>query len=160
MNQKYLILFSWSGLVVSLDQLTKRWVVLQFPEGFSKPLLGQWLSLIHKRSEGFAFLRNATPTIHEIVFIGVPVFALVLIVLIYIKLRDEQMLTSLALTSILGGAVGNLIDRIQFGYVVDFIGIRLGSWGHLPSLNIADCAILFGLALFVNTLRQERKRLT
>jgi len=66
------------------------------------------------------------------------------------------MLTSLALTSILGGAVGNMIDRFEFGPVLDVIELKLGS-GSIAPLNIADIAIIVGVGIvFVNTLIQQR----
>ena len=87
----------------------------------------------------------------EVFVIGIPIFALILIVLIFIKLNDGQMLTSLVLTSILGGAVGNLIDRIQYGYVVDFVDLHFGESFHFPPFNIADCSILVGVAIMSYT---------
>lgn len=67
------------------------------------------------------------------------------------------MLTSIALTSILGGALGNMIDRFEYGPVLDVFQIRLGSWGSSP-FNLADLAILVGVGIvFLNTLRQQSR---
>ena len=159
MKQKYLILFSLSGLVLTCDQLTKHYVLAHFPLGVDYPVIPGLLSLLHVHNNGFAFglLQKAPPSLQEVFFIGIPVFALVLIVLIFIKLRDNQMLTSVALTTILAGAIGNLIDRIQYGHVVDFIDIHWWQAFHFPPFNIADCSIILGvLLMFVNTIRQER----
>ena len=74
-----------------------------------------------------------------------------------IKLRDDQMGTSIALTSILGGATGNLIDRLQHGYVIDFLKFETGGTLKVAAFNIADLSIMAGVVLmFVVTLRQER----
>jgi signal peptidase II len=159
MKQKYLILFSLSGFILSCDQLTKHLVHSKLAPGVRHWLIPGLMSLSHTRNAGFAFglLEKVPQSLQEVFFIGIPVFALILIVLIFIKLQDNQMLTSLALTSILGGATGNLLDRIQYGYVIDFLDFHLGSSIKLPAFNIADFAIIAGVALmFYNTLRQER----
>lgn len=158
MKQKYLILFSLSGLVLSCDQLTKYFVHTHLPLGEARSVIPGLVALVYTRNNGFAFgmLQKAPPSLQEIFFIGVPVFALILIVLIFIKLRDNQMLTSIALTTILAGAIGNLVDRLQYGFVIDFLDIFWGS-AHLPPFNIADCSIIIGvLLMFINTLKQER----
>jgi len=158
MKQKYLILFSLSGLVLSLDQLTKHYIHSTFAlnEGFS--VLESFLRLTYTRNNGFAFglLQKAPASMQDIFFIGVPIFALILIVLIFIKLQDNQLLTSIALTTILGGAVGNLIDRLQYGYVIDFIDVHWKESLHVPTFNVADCSIIVGvIIMFINTLLQE-----
>ena len=158
MKQKYLILFSLSGLVLCLDQLTKHFVHSRFALGQGHDLIPSVLALTYTRNNGFAFglLQKAPASLQQIFFIGVPVFALILIVLIFIKLQDNQMLTSLALTTILGGAIGNLIDRLQYGYVIDFINVHWRDSFHMPAFNIADCSIIVGvLIMFFNTLMQE-----
>ncbi len=159
MKQKYLILFSLSGFILSCDQLTKHLVHSKLAIGVRHWLIPGFMSLSHTQNPGFAFglMQKVPPSLQDVFFIGIPVFALILIVLIFIKLQDNQMLTSLALTSILGGATGNLLDRIQYGYVIDFLDFHLGSSVKLPAFNIADFAIIAGVALmFYNTLKQER----
>lgn len=158
MKQRYLILFSLSGLVLSLDQLTKHFIHSTFQLDAKLPLLSPLFGFHYTRNNGFAFglLQKAPASLQEIFFIGVPVFALILIVLIFIKLQDNQMLTSIALTTILGGAVGNLIDRLQYGYVIDFIDLHWRERFHFPTFNVADCSIIVGvLIMFINTLMQE-----
>lgn len=160
MKQKYLILFSLSGLVLCLDQLTKHWVISRFSLNVSHSIVPALFSLVHTHNNGFAFglLQKAPPSLQDVFFIGVPVFALVLILLIFIKLQDDQVLTSVALTTILAGAVGNLIDRLQYGYVVDFLDFHLQDYFHFPPFNIADCSIIIGvLLMFVNTLISEKQ---
>jgi signal peptidase II len=160
MKQKYLILFSLSGFILSCDQLTKHLVHGHIAPGVRHWLIPGLVSLAHTRNAGFAFglMEKVPPSLQEVFFIGIPVFALILIVLIFIKLQDNQMLTSLALTSILGGATGNLLDRIQYGYVIDFLDFHLGPSVKLPAFNIADFAIIAGVALmFYNTLRQQKQ---
>lgn len=159
MKRKYLILFSLSGLVLCLDQLTKFIVRTKLELNHESSLIPGFLKLVYLQNNGFAFgfLQAAPASIQDIFFIAIPVFALILIVMIFIKLRDDQMATSLALTSILGGATGNLIDRLQYGYVIDFLKFETGSRLNMAAFNVADISIMAGVILmFVATLRQER----
>ncbi len=159
MKQKYLILFSLSGLVLCVDQLTKFIVRTKLVVNEEFELVPKFVKLVYLQNNGFAFgfLKAAPATLQDIFFIAIPVFALILIVLIFIKLRDDQMATSIALTSILGGATGNLIDRLQYGYVIDFLKIETGGTLKVAAFNVADLSIMTGVILmFVVTLRQER----
>jgi signal peptidase II len=155
-SQKYLILLSLSGFIVCLDQWSKHMaLVLLQPENTHR-LLGGILEFVLVRNTGFGFglVSQAPAPLDKLFFVGVPVFALVLIVLIFIKLQDDQLMTSVALAVIFSGAVGNLIDRVQHGYVIDWLRFRLGEWGS-PALNFSDLSIAFGLILvFVAVLRQ------
>lgn len=158
MKRKYLILFSLSGLVLSCDQLAKHLIHAHFALNESRTLLSSLFTLKYTRNNGFAFgiLQRAPASLQDIFFIGVPIFALILIVMIFIKLQDDQMLTSVALTTILGGAVGNLVDRLQYGYVIDFLDFHYKDVFHLPPFNIADCSIVVGVAMmFLNTFLQD-----
>lgn len=117
------------------------------------------MRFVNIENNGFAFglLKKAPNHLQDIFFIAVPIFALILILLIFIKLRDGQMLTSLALTCILGGAVGNLLDRLKFGFVIDFLDIHYKDTYHLPPLNVADISIVIGVAMmFYGTMKQTQ----
>ena len=84
-----------------------------------------------------------------------------MILLIFIKLQNEQMLTSVALSSILAGAVANLVDRIVYGYVIDFIELQWNGNVFLPLFNLADLSILSGVFLmFISTILQGGKRVS
>lgn len=162
MKLKYLILFSLSGLVVALDQLTKNLAYLNLVPGEEIPLVGNLLRLELSRNSGFAFglILRAPDSVRDVFFVGIPVFALVLIVMIFIKLQDDEMLTSVALTTLLAGALGNLIDRVQYGHVLDILSLRLGSF-EFPPFNLADISIIIGVILMViNTFRRMRMRST
>jgi signal peptidase II len=159
MKRKYLILFSLSGLILAADQWSKLFVSSHYPPGYRREILSSWLVLAHSQNSNFAFgaFESAPRSLQELFFIGVPVFALMLIVLIFIKLQDDQMLTSVALSTILAGAVGNLVDRVQYGFVTDILEVRLAGHLFLPLFNLADLSILTGVFLmFVNTLVQGR----
>lgn len=160
MKQRYLILLSFSGLVLSLDQLSKHLVRRFLPIGSETEWIPGLLSVTHMHNTGFAFglLAEAPAPLEEIFLVGIPVFALILIIMIFIRLRDDRPMTSLSLTCIFAGAIGNLVDRIKGGYVVDFIDLHLGSVVNLPTCNFADLSIVAGvLLLFYNTLVQGRE---
>lgn len=159
MKRKYLILFSLMGLILSLDQWTKHLVQGGVAPGSRTPLLPGLLSLVHVHNSGvaFGFLRRVPIPFEDVFFVGIPVFALVLILLIFIKLQDNQVPTSVALTTILGGAMGNLIDRIRQGYVTDFLDLHFGEAFHFPPFNVADCSIIMGVVImFIVTLIHQR----
>jgi signal peptidase II len=161
MKQRYLILFSLSGLILALDQLLKTLVQSAWPLQSERSLIPGFLTGVYKQNNGFAFgfLQQAPKELQEIFFIAVPIFALVLIVLIFIKLQDNQMTTSVALTTIFSGAIGNLVDRIKHGYVVDFLQFHWQGKTFLPVFNLADISILLGVVLmFANTLRQQNSK--
>ena len=168
MKQRYLILFSLSGLILSVDQLFKHAVQMawQTPQGLGTvvhPLIPGFLSGVLKQNNGFAFglLQHLPLPFQELFFIAVPIFALVLIILIFIKLQDNQMLTSVALTTLFSGAVGNLMDRLKYGYVVDFLQFQFGSKNILPVFNLADISILVGVILmFINALKHNGQRIS
>ncbi len=160
MKRKYLILFSLSGFVIALDQFTKNLAYARLTPGEEHPILGGLLTFTRTHNTGFAFglISRAPDSLKDVFFIGIPVFALVLIVLIFIKLQDDQMVTSVALTTLLAGAIGNLIDRVQYGHVLDFVRINfLGM--QIPPFNVADCSIIIGVVLMIlNTLGTGRTR--
>lgn len=158
MRKKYLILFSLSGLILTCDQLTKHLVNLHLSGSKSLSLIPDFLSVSYYSHSGiaFGFLKKAPSSLQDIFFIGIPVFALILIILIFIKLKDNQMLTSVALTTILAGAIGNLTDRIRYGHVIDFIEFHLPWNITLPPFNIADFSIIVGVfIMFINTFNQK-----
>jgi signal peptidase II len=161
MKQKYLILFSLSGFLLCFDQFTKHWIQNRLLESEQHSIVSGVLSLtrIQNTRVLFGALENVPESVKEVFFIGIPIFALVLILLIFVKLQGDRLLTSVALTFILSGAIGNLIDRIQFGYVMDFIVLHTPRFFELPPFNIADISIVVGLFLiFINTIQHSVSR--
>jgi signal peptidase II len=160
--QKRNILFlAITLLVVLLDQATKAWILatLKLHEGF--PLIDGFFNIVHVRNPGaaFGFLAGAPPLFRYIFFLAVTVAAIVLI-LHYLRVSriEEPSLVS-ALALILAGAVGNLIDRIRFGEVVDFLDVYIGSH-HWPAFNVADSAITVGAGVLMAALLRRRKERT
>jgi len=81
-------------------------------------------------------------------FLGVGIVALIGLTIAYFKMRDDNKFYGTALALIAGGALGNLIDRVRFGSVVDFLDVYLGGY-HWPAFNVADSAICVGAGLFI-----------
>lgn len=137
-----------AAFVVVLDQISKSWVRSHLEFGETVPLVG-CLSFTYVRNTGSAFGLFAN---QAFLLTLVAIVGLVVILLLYRYLSKFSILGVSALGLVFGGALGNLIDRLRFGYVTDFIDVRL--WGdfHWPTFNVADSAITVGsivLAVFI-----------
>ncbi len=146
---------------VFLDRLTKNWVAAHVPLGGAIPIIPRVLRITHWTNEGAAFSLFADSASPHAVRWGLVVFTAaaalaVLIALIYLGSRVT--LATVALALILGGALGNLHDRIVYGSVVDFIEVHIFSY-HWPDFNVADSSIVTGACLlFLDSLRPHKKR--
>jgi len=137
-------------LVIALDQAVKYWVVSTFSLYESLPVVPGFFSLTYLTNTGAAFgMLAGQPTAwRQIFFIGVAVVALVVIGFMYRRLRNDSVWYEVALGLIAGGAVGNLIDRVRQGSVVDFLDVYVGVH-HWPAFNVADSAITVGVTVFL-----------
>jgi signal peptidase II len=156
--RKNILFLSITSLVVLLDQLSKIWIVgsLRLHEGF--PLIDGFFNIVHVRNPGaaFGFLAGAPPLFRSVFFISVTVVA-ILLILRYLRVsRIEEPSLVWALALILSGAVGNLIDRVRFGEVVDFLDVYVGTY-HWPAFNVADSAITVGAVILMMVLLSHRK---
>lgn len=160
MKLKHLILLSVSGTIIALDQLTKQIVLEKFHLGESLAVVRGFFSLTYVRNPGAAFgiLGRWDSALRIPFFIIVPLLALFVIVLIFRKVEDKDLWLSLALSLVIGGAVGNLIDRAAYNYVVDFLDFHWGVLGpHFPAFNVADIAICVGVGLLmIDIIKKER----
>jgi signal peptidase II len=159
-------LWLWLGLaliVIVLDQITKTLIIGQFALHESMPVTS-WFNIVraHNTGAAFSFLAGASGW-QRWFFVGLGVAASVFIVWM-LRRHPEQTLFCFAVAMILGGALGNVIDRLLHGYVVDFLDFQfqflspLFPGGHFPSFNIADSAITLGAAcLIVDELRRVRR---
>jgi len=134
-----------------LDQLTKRWIIATLDFSSRITVIEDFFYLTHVRNPGAAFSLFATAPaeVREPFFIVVTLIAIGLILSFLRKLSPGEKLSAFALGLILGGAVGNLIDRIEHHEVVDFLHIRLWSGYSWPDFNLADSFIVVGVALLV-----------
>ena len=124
------------AIVVS-DQLLKQWVLASFEPYRVYPVLGDWLRIdfIHNAGGLFGLLQGTAP-----IFALATIVVAGLIALLEYRWGWQSWLTTLALGLLLGGAIGNFIDRIRFGYVIDFVDIGAGEWRWYV-FNVADMAV-------------------
>ena len=141
------------GLLVAfpLDWLTKRLVVQNLTYGEHREIVEGFFYLTHVRNTGAAFglLADAPAELRLVFFVATALLAIGIIVSFYRKLAPGEWLSALALGFIMGGAVGNLHDRVRWGEVVDFLHFKLWGGYSWPDFNLADSFIVVGVALLV-----------
>jgi signal peptidase II len=154
-------LWLWLGLavvVVLLDQLSKTVILGIFQLNDSRSITS-WFNLVrvHNTGAAFSFLAGASGW-QRWFFVGLGTVASAFIVWM-LKKHPTQKLFCFAVTMIMGGAIGNVIDRLLHGYVVDFIQVHYGGW-YFPSFNLADSAITLGAICLIldEILRVRRSR--
>jgi len=152
------MLSRWLGLsvlVVVLDQLSKYWISSRFSYGESMYVLDIFnLVLVHNTGAAFSLLSDAGG-MQRWLFSIIAIVASVWIVWLLHK-HQHQKLFALALSMILGGALGNLIDRIAYGYVLDFLDFHWNTY-HFAAFNLADSAITCGAFLLIIEAFMEKK---
>ena len=152
MKRGILGLLALAAAVVAGDQWTKRWAVETLAGRFPVNVLGEVVRFTYTRNSGVAFGLGAGTHFPYYIF---SIVAAVAIVILFVRRPDQSVWRRLALALILGGAIGNLIDRVRVGEVVDFIEVGIGSW-HWPVFNVADSAVSIGVVLFaLNWSRPE-----
>jgi len=136
--------------VVGADQLSKLWVVEHFRLYESREIVPGFFHLTYLTNTGAAFgmLAGEQNVWRQFFFVGIAVVALLVMVLFYRKLKDESVFYTLAIGLISGGAIGNLIDRLRLGSVIDFLDFFIGRY-HWPAFNVADSAITVGVGFFL-----------
>jgi len=151
-------------VVVFLDRLTKWWIAQTIAVGNTVPVVPGFFRLTHVQNHGAAFgLFDESPTQWKIgALILFSIVALVIVTALLWKNSHAMTVTGVGLSLVLGGAVGNLWDRLFTGHVVDFLDFYVGSY-HWPAFNVADAAIVSGAILLVSEIvfaknpRQEAK---
>jgi signal peptidase II len=161
LRKRNILFLAATFLVILLDQATKAWIISTMRLYDSFAVIGGFFNLTHVRNPGaaFGFLAGASPLFRYIFFMVVTVAA-ILLILHYLRVsRIEAPSLVSALALILAGAVGNLIDRVRFGEVVDFLDVYIVSY-HWPAFNVADSAITVGAAILIVVLFRKRKERT
>jgi signal peptidase II len=144
------VYFAVIACTIAVDQLTKAWITDALRLYESVEIIPGFCNLVHVTNSGAAFsmLANVDSPWRHYFFLGVGGLAMVGITVAYWKLRQVCRYYVLALALIAGGAAGNLIDRIRFGAVIDFLDLYVGRY-HWPAFNVADSAICVGALLFL-----------
>lgn len=145
--------------IIALDQWTKWLVEIHLPQHTAQSIIPGFLNLTHVRNTGVAFGLFASHGMNGgswlLTLLGLAALAAVTIYFWLASPHDRLLLVSLAL--VVGGAIGNLIDRMSSGAVTDFIDVYAGTW-HWPSFNVADSAISVGIVLMaIDSFRSRKK---
>ncbi len=136
-----------SALAIVLDQLSKFALGEHLRAYVDVVAVTGYFNLVHIHNPGAAFSLLANqPGWQRFFFLGIALVACV--VIFFLLRRASRPRYAIALALILGGALGNVIDRLLYGYVIDFLDFHLGAW-HWPAFNVADSAITLGAALLV-----------
>ena len=158
MKKKAVVLITTVGFVVLLDVITKAYVAstLFLHESFA--VIEGFFNITYVRNPGAAFglLATASPGFRAFFFLSVTAVAIILMLYYIGKSRADEMLETFSLSLILSGALGNMIDRVRFGEVIDFIDIYIRSH-HWPAFNVADSAISVGAVLLIFSLLRHKK---
>lgn len=158
--RKNIVLFIFGAIaVIVLDQITKAVITEKLFMYGSHKVIDGFFNLVYVMNPGaaFGFLGGAPEIFRYLFFISVTVLAILLIIYYILKNKSQDVLVVISLTLIFGGAVGNLIDRIRFGAVVDFLDFYIGTW-HWPAFNVADSAISVGAVLMIWEMLVSRKK--
>ena len=157
-------LFGIAAFIVILDRISKNWVAGHIELGNTITVIPGVFRISHVMNSGAAFSLfefSRRPGLVRELLIGFSVIAAVAIFFFLLKMGRRVTCTTVALALILGGAIGNVYDRIQYGMVIDFLEVHiiLGSWNyHWPDFNIADSAIVVGgILLFLDALLTSGK---
>lgn len=158
---KYLLLTVVAGGVMIIDQTSKYAVQHIMTLDDYRTVVPGFFSLTYIQNPGAAFglFGKTTDTLRSVLLIGISLAALFILFLIYVKVRERDLLLHTSIALIIGGAIGNLIDRIRFQWVIDFLDFYWDRY-HWPAFNLADAAITIGtLVLMFNILffRKEIK---
>ena len=162
MKRKYWVLMICLVIILGLDQYTKYEVQQRIHLYQTIKVIDGFFNLTHVRNTGGAFgiFAGNKGGIGSFFFIAIPLVAIGVILYLIRQLKEHERIFSLSLSLILSGAIGNLIDRVRYREVVDFLDFHLFSY-HWPAFNIADSAITIGISLMVfELLIHDRKRST
>ena len=138
------IFLGLAATVIVADQLTKAWLVSRLAPGESMPIVGDYLRLVHSQNNGalFGLFRESA------VLFGLASIVVIGLIVVYHARSGRSRYMSVALGLLLGGAIGNLIDRLRLGYVVDFVDAGIGSF-RWYTFNVADAAISFAILFLI-----------
>ena len=159
MKRKYVIFFAITLFVISTDQITKYVIKENFRLGETLAVIYDFFNLTYVQNTGAAFglFAHASPTFRVPFFIIVPLVALLSIGSIFWKVPADDIKFSTALSLVISGAIGNLIDRLYLGYVIDFLDFHWGWKYHFSVFNVADSAICIGVGLLMLDLFKQNR---
>jgi signal peptidase II len=151
MSPKFLFFAIALAIGLPTDQLTKQWIIANVHYGERIEIIPGFFNLTHVRNPGgaFSFFASGPVEVRMAFFIGSTLLALVLLLVFLRQHPPETRLAPLALGMIMGGALGNLIDRLRYGEVIDFLDVHLWGGYTWPTFNVADSAIVVGVVILM-----------
>jgi signal peptidase II len=153
------LMFVVAAFIVVLDRTTKLWIVAHIKTGGAIVVIPGFFRLTHVLNTGAAFSMfesSPSPLLVRNLLVAFSIVAVIVVVVLIWKMGQHVTLSSVALALILGGAVGNLYDRIHYKHVVDFLEVHIVHY-HWPDFNVADSAIVIGACLLLlEMLRPQR----
>jgi len=159
MKRKYWILLIVFFLIIALDQSTKLIIQQTLPLHQKVEVISGFFNLIHVRNAGGAFgiFGGEKGPVGSVLFVVASLIAVGILVILFLRVKEHEKTLAFSLALLLSGAIGNLIDRVSYGEVVDFLDFHVSSY-HWPAFNIADSAISIGIGLMaLELLIKERK---
>ena len=155
---RYALLALLAGTIIAIDQVTKLSIMQSMRLHESIPIVQDFFSLTYIRNPGAAFgLLAGSSNAFRMVFFGVTsLIALALLGTILFRLPEKDWVGQLSISGVLGGAIGNLIDRLRYGEVIDFLDVYVNSY-HWPAFNVADSAISVGVVFLIIHFAFEKK---
>lgn len=151
MKSKLILLGIISIIVVILDQVTKNYILSAFEYGESVDVIHDFFNITYVRNYGAAFgmLAKLEPKIRDVFFLMMPPFAMTVILIMLKVAPNHETIRKWALCAVFAGALGNYIDRIRFGYVVDFLDFHYYQQYAWPAFNVADMSIVCGVSVLI-----------
>ena len=155
---RYAVLGAISLATVVLDQASKAQVMEAMRLHESIPIIPDFFSLTYIRNPGAAFgLLASSGTLFRLIFFAVTsLFAVGLLGMIFFRLRPDDWIGQVSIAAIFGGAIGNLLDRVRYGEVIDFLDFYVDRY-HWPAFNVADAAISVGVFFLILHFALEKK---
>lgn len=157
-SARYVLLALVSAITILLDQATKLQIMQSMRLHESIPVVPDFFSITYIRNPGAAFgILSSSSNGFRLAFFGLTsLFALILLGTILYRLKSDDRVGQLSVAAVFGGAIGNLLDRVRFGEVIDFLDVYVGAY-HWPAFNVADAAISVGVCFLAFHLAFEKK---
>lgn len=155
---RYLLLGLLSLAIVVVDQVTKVSVMESMRLHESIPVIANLFSITYIRNPGaaFGFLSSSSSSFRFVFFGVTSIFAVGLLAMIMVRMPKDDWMGRLSVAGILGGAVGNLLDRLRYGEVIDFLDFYINGY-HWPAFNVADSAITVGVVFLILHFATEKE---
>ncbi len=151
MKDKIKLLAITCGIVILIDQLTKNYILSAYEYGESSNVISDFFNITYVRNYGAAFgiFSKINPTIRDWFFLLMPPFAMAVILMMLKYTPDSDKIRKISLCAVFAGAMGNYIDRLRFGYVVDFLDFHYYQKYAWPAFNVADMSIVCGVTVLI-----------